>query len=127
MLGFILSLVQAINKEAKMVKVGNGNPSYLAMLLSLILPGLGQIYLGKWLRGLILFLGVALGGTIIYLNSLPVDSWEDIMRFDDFADWLKQRQLDNANAIPPSDAPDMIEEMDENQGYHLWTFENDKK
>ena len=86
MLGFILSLVLAINQEVKMVQVGNGKRSYLGMLLSLILPGLGQIYLGKWLRGLILFLGVALAGTIIYLNSLPVDSWEDLMRFDDFTD-----------------------------------------
>ena len=127
MLGFILSLVLAINQEVKMVQVGNGKRSYLGMLLSLILPGLGQIYLGKWLRGLILFFGVALAGTIIYLNSLPVDSWEDLMRFDDFTDWWKERRSDNTYAIPPSNAPDVMEEMDENSGYHLWTFENGKK
>lgn len=110
-----------------MVQVGNGKPSYLAMLLSLILPGLGQIYLRKWLRGFILFLGVALGATIIYLNSLPVDSWEDLMRFDEFTDWWKERRLDNTNSVPPSDTQELLDEMDEDPGYHLWTFENGKK
>lgn len=110
-----------------MVQVGDGKPSYLAMLLSLILPGLGQIYLRRWLRGFILFLGVALGATIIYLNSLPVDSWEDLARFDEFADWWKERRSDNTNVVPPSDAEDMIQEIEEDPGYHLWTFESGKK
>ena len=110
-----------------MVQVGRGKPSYLAMLLSLILPGLGQIYLRKWLRGFILFLAVVLGGALIYLNSLPVNGWQDLTRFDDFTDWWKERRFDGANAVQSSGTPDIVEEMEERPGYHLWTFENGKK
>jgi hypothetical protein len=110
-----------------MAQVGNGKPAYLAMLLSLILPGLGQIYLRKWLKGFIIFLGVALGGTIIYLNSLPVDGWQDLTRFDDFTNWWEERRFGNTNAVPSSDVPDMAKGREERPGYHLWTFENGKK
>ena len=109
-----------------MVQVGSGKPSYVAMLLSLILPGLGQIYLRKRLRGFILFLGVALGGTLIYLNSLPVDSWDDLTSIDDFTGWWEKGRSDNTNTVQSLDAPDVEEEIEES-GYHLWTFENGKK
>ena len=110
-----------------MVRVGDGKPSYLAMLLSLILPGLGQIYLRRWLKGFILFLGVALGAAIFYLNSLPVAGWEDILHFDDFADRWKERQSDNTSVVPPSDTEDPMQEIEEELGYHIWTFETGKK
>lgn len=109
-----------------MVQVGSGKPSYVAMLLSLVLPGLGQIYLHKRLRGFILFLGVALGGILTYVNSLPVHSWEDLTSFDDVADWWEERRSDDTNAIQSSDAPDMVKE-EEKPGYHVWTFENGKR
>ena len=111
-----------------MVQAGDGKPSYLAMLLSLILPGLGQIYLRKWLRGIVLFFGVAFGATLIYLNSLPIDGWQDLTSFDDFTDWWEERRSDNTDAMQSSDAPPDTAEGEENgQGYHLWTFENGKK
>lgn len=110
-----------------MVKVGSGKPSYVAMLLSLILPGLGQIYLRKRLRGLILFFGVALGGILIYLNSLPVESWDDLASFDDFTDWWEERRSDDTSTVQSLDSPDVMEEIEETPGYHLWTFENGKK
>ena len=110
-----------------MVQVGSGKPSYVAMILSLILPGLGQIYLRKRLRGFILFLGVALGGILIYVNSLPVDSWDDLASFDDFTDWWEERRSDNTNTVQSLESPDVMEEIEERPGYHLWTFENDKK
>lgn len=109
-----------------MVQVGSGKPSYVAMLLSLVLPGLGQIYLRRRLKGSILFLGVVLGGILIYVNSLPVDSWEDLTSFDDLTDWWEDRRSDDTNAIQSADAPNLVEE-EENPGYHLWTFESGKK
>ncbi|MDE0298049.1 MAG: hypothetical protein OXN17_05415 [Candidatus Poribacteria bacterium] len=110
-----------------MVQGGGAKPSYIAMLLSLFFPGLGQIYLGKWLRGFILILGVGMGGGLIYLNSLPIDDWRDLARFDDFTRWWEERRLNNTEEVQPSDTPDMAEEKEEIPGYHLWTFENGKK
>ena len=56
--------------------------SYPAMLLSIIIPGLGQIYLRKILKGIIIFIGVISAIALIYANSLPVTSWSDLVRLD---------------------------------------------
>ena len=56
--------------------------SYRAMLLSIIIPGLGQIYLRKILKGVILIVGVISAMVLIYANSLPVNSWRDLTRID---------------------------------------------
>lgn len=56
--------------------------SYRAMLLSIIIPGLGQIYLRKILKGIIIFIGVISALVLIYANSLPVNSWQDLTRID---------------------------------------------
>ena len=62
-----------------MVKVER---SYCAMLLSMIIPGLGQIYLRKLSKGIILFIGILSSMLLIYANSLPVTSWRDLTRLD---------------------------------------------
>ncbi len=54
--------------------------SYRAMLLSMIIPGLGQIYLRKPLKGIIIFIGIISAMMLIYANSLPVTSWRDLIR-----------------------------------------------
>ena len=56
--------------------------SYLAMLLSMIIPGLGQIYLRKILKGGIILIGAISAMVLIYANSLPVTSWRDLIRID---------------------------------------------
>ena len=56
--------------------------SYRAILLSIILPGLAQIYLRKPLKGIIILLGIISAMVLIYANSLPVDSWRDLTRID---------------------------------------------
>ena len=56
--------------------------SYRAMLLSMIIPGLGQIYLRKLFKGVIIFIGIILAIVLIYANSLPVTSWRDLTRLD---------------------------------------------
>ena len=62
-----------------MVKAGR---SYRAMLLSMIIPGLGQIYLRKILKGTLIFIGIISATVLIYANSLPVTSWRDLVRLD---------------------------------------------
>ena len=57
------------------------NRSYVAMVLSAILPGLGQLYLGQFLKGFIIFLIFASAFGIFYLNSMPVEEWRDLVRF----------------------------------------------
>jgi len=64
-----------------MVEIGTGKPSPIAMLLSLIFPGLGQLYLMKIRKGLILFFVAAMGLLIIYANSLPLDKWSNLWKF----------------------------------------------
>ena len=56
--------------------------SYRAMLMSMIIPGLGQIYLRKLFKGVIIFIGIILAVVLIYANSLPVTSWRDLTRID---------------------------------------------
>ena len=57
--------------------------SFLAAFLSLLLPGLGQVYLRTPAKGFLYFLGVSLGALLVYLNSLPLTSWRDLIRFDE--------------------------------------------
>ncbi|MYE91534.1 hypothetical protein F4X33_21350 [Candidatus Poribacteria bacterium] len=56
--------------------------SYRAMLMSMIIPGLGQIYLRQLFKGIIIFIGIILAMVLIYANSLPVTSWRDLTRID---------------------------------------------
>lgn len=56
--------------------------SYRAILLSMILPGLAQLYLRRPLKGIIILLGIASAMLLIYANSLPVNSWHDLTRID---------------------------------------------
>jgi hypothetical protein len=64
-----------------MVEIGTGKPSLIAMLLSVIFPGLGQLYLMKIKKALILFFVAAMGLLIIYANSLPLDNLSDLWQF----------------------------------------------
>ena len=56
--------------------------SYRAMLLSIIIPGLGQIYLRKIFKGIIILIGVISAMVLIYANSLPVTNWRDLTRIN---------------------------------------------
>ena len=110
-----------------MTEVGAGKRSYLAMLLSLILPGLGQVFLRKPLKGLILFLGVASAGAIFYINSLPVSSWQDFTRFDGTKEWWAAGRSDGTEAESASTDPNSPGVQEEKPTYHLWTFDDGKK
>ena len=95
-----------------MVKVER---SYCAMLLSMIIPGLGQIYLRKLSKGIILFIGILSSMLLIYANSLPVTSWRDLTRLD-----RPETPVDEQHA--ETDNP-TLEDKDQKQwrGYPLYT------
>ena len=89
--------------------------SYVAMVLSAILPGLGQLYLGQFLKGFILFLIFASAVGIFYLNSMPVNEWRDLVRF---------------KPMPKTETTtDNTEDSEERPEYaiHIWTFDDGEK
>ena len=65
-----------------MAEIGTGKPSPVAMLLSVIWPGLGQLYLLKIRKALVLFLLAAIAAFIIYANSWPIHNFSDLWRLD---------------------------------------------
>lgn len=91
------------------------NRSYVAMILSAILPGLGQLYLGQFLKGFIIFLIFASAFSIFYLNSMPVKEWRDLVRF---------------KPIPKTETTtDNTGNSEKQPGYaiHIWTFDDGEK
>lgn len=89
--------------------------SYVAMLLSAILPGLGQLYLGQFLKGFILFLIFASALGIFYLNSMPVKEWRDLTQFKP--------------AAKAETTTDNTEDTQKQSSYaiHIWTFDDGEK
>ena len=95
-------------------RVASSN-SFGAMILSAIIPGLGQLYLGQFPKAILLFTIFASAIGIFYLNSLPVTGWDDLMRF-------KPAMQENTSA-------DEIENSEAQEPYsiHLWTFDDGEK
>ena len=79
--------------------------SFFAMILSAVLPGLGQIYLNSTIKGFILFIVYISSIGIFYINSYPVRGWDDLMRFK-----------------PVPENQRTAEETD--RSIHLWTLDN---
>ena len=97
--------------------------SYCAMLLSMIIPGLGQIYLRKPSKGIILFIGILSAMLLIYANSLPVTSWRDLTRLDRPETSLDEQHAEGqTEAYSETDDP-TLEDKDQKQwrGYPLYT------
>jgi hypothetical protein len=86
--------------------------SYVAMVLSAILPGLGQLYLAQFVKGVIIFLIFASAVLLFYLNSLPVRGWSDLMRF-------KPAAKEDAKADSTG-----TDETQEPYEIHIWTFDD---
>ncbi len=97
--------------------------SYCAMLLSMIIPGLGQIYLRKLLKGIILIIGVISALLLIYANSLPVTSWRDLVRLDRPETSLdEQPAAGQMDTYSDTDDPTVAdEEQKQWRGYPLYT------
>ena len=89
--------------------------SFVAMLLSAILPGLGQLYLGQFLKGFVIFLIFATAFGIFYLNSMPVKEWRDLVQFKPAAkEDVSTDDMDNAQEHP-------------HYAIHIWTFDDGEK
>ncbi len=86
--------------------------SYVAMFLSIILPGLGQLYLGHFLKAFIVVFGVASALGIVYLNSMPVEDWRDLTRFKP--------------PVKTETTEDETGNAAKSPGYaiHIWTFDD---
>ena len=89
--------------------------SFVAMILSAILPGLGQLYLGQFPKAIILFVIFASAIGIFYLNSLPVTGWDDLMRF-------KPATQGNTSTDGTENS-----EAQEPYSIHIWTFDDGEK
>lgn len=96
-----------------MAEANPGSRSYRAMFLSVILPGLGQLYLEQFLKGAIILLVFACAIGIFYVNSLPVTEWRDLMRF-------------RPHSETAADGPGSSETQPD-YAIHLWTFDNGEK
>ena len=88
------------------------NRSYVALVLSAILPGLGQLYLAQFVKGVIILLIFSSAVLLFYLNSLPVQEWSDLMRF---------KPATQADTQTDSTGNDEAQEPYE---IHIWTFDD---
>lgn len=89
--------------------------SYSAMVLSALLPGLGQIYLGQFVKGCIILFVFVSAIAIFYINSYPVRGWQDLIRFQPIVQAETQTN-DKTNT-----------ETDSESSIHLWTLDSGKK
>lgn len=89
--------------------------SYLAMVLSLFLPGLGQLYLGQYLKAFAILLVFATAIGLFYLNSYPVNEWSDLWGFISESE---DSNSSNSGAENGSKSEGSI---------HLWTLDSGKE
>lgn len=120
-------MVEPVSARAGMRNSGS-NPSepvyirsYVAMVLSAILPGLGQLYLSQFVKGVIIFLIFASAATLFYLNSLPVTEWRDLLRFR--AATKADDRSGNASADEVLDSNELMKPYE----IHIWTFDDGEK
>lgn len=89
--------------------------SFVAMVLSAILPGLGQLYLGQSPKAIVLFFIFVSAIGVFYLNSLPVTEWDDLMRFKPAT-----QERTSADGTQNTEVP-------EPYSIHIWTFDDGEK
>ena len=86
--------------------------SYTAMILSGIIPGLGQLYLHRLIKAFIVFFIFLTGVVLFYLNSYPVRELSDLLRF----------QSNSGSGFVADDSDDAVVE----NAIQLWTFDDGK-
>ncbi len=86
--------------------------SYTAMILSGIIPGLGQLYLHRLIKAFIIFFLFLTGVVLIYLNSYPVRELSDLFRFES----------DASSGFVAGDSDDETVQ----NAIQLWTFDDGK-
>lgn len=86
--------------------------SYTAMILSGIIPGLGQLYLHRLIKAFIVFFIFVTGVVLFYLNSYPVREFSDLIRF----------QSDAGSGFVADESGDSVGE----NAIRIWTFDDGK-
>ncbi len=86
--------------------------SYTAMILSGIIPGLGQLYLHRLIKAFIVFFIFSTGIVLFYLNSYPVREFTDLLRF----------QSNSSSGFVSGDGDDTAVE----NSIQLWIFDDGK-
>lgn len=120
-------MVEPVSARAEMGNSGGNSGgsvyvrSYVAMVLSAILPGLGQLYLGQFVKGVIIFLIFASAGALFYLNSLPVTEWRDLLRF------RSATKADDRSNNTSADRAQDSDELMKLYEIHIWTFDDGEK
>ena len=87
--------------------------SLFAMLLSIILPGLGQVYLRRARMGVIFLFGVLTGFGIVYLNSWPVQSWRDLTNFREAKEILESQKTKEGIKLNPQKLKEALENIED--------------
>ncbi len=95
--------------------------SPLAMLLSAVLPGFGQLYLGRFPKGVLLLALFSSAVALFYLNSLPVTEWQDLLRFRTTPAPAATDETERTGASTES------AEAQEAYAIHVWTFDDGEK
>ncbi|SVC92997.1 uncharacterized protein METZ01_LOCUS345851 [marine metagenome] len=83
------------------------------MLLSIILPGLGQVYLRRARMGVIFLFGVLTGFGIVYLNSWPVQSWRDLTNFREAKEILESQKTKEGIKLNPQKLKEALENIED--------------
>ncbi len=86
--------------------------SYTAMILSGIIPGLGQLYLHRLIKAFIVFFLFLTGVVLFYLNSYPVRELSDLFNF----------RSDYSSGFVAGDSDDGAVQ----NAVQLWTFDDGK-
>ena len=100
--------------------------SFLAAFLSLLLPGLGQVYLRTPAKGFLYFLGVSLGALLVYLNSLPLTSWRDLIRFDEAHTIIESQKSEEGFNIDLDKLKQTAEKIEQKPHQELFEHEEQK-
>lgn len=120
-------MVEPVSARAEMGNSGghSGGPlyvrSYVAMVLSAILPGLGQLYLAQFAKGVIIFLIFVSTVALFYFNSLPVTEWRDLLRF------RSATKADDRSDDTSVDSAQDSDELMQPYEIHIWTFDDGEK
>ncbi|MCG9128621.1 hypothetical protein JT359_13565 [Candidatus Poribacteria bacterium] len=88
--------------------------SYPAMVLSVLFPGLGQLYLGQYFKAIIILIGFLSAVGFFYLNSYPVKEWKDLLQFNFYAE---NKKIIHTNTDVNFNNEGSI---------HLWTLDSGK-
>lgn len=71
-----------LQSDAKQQMQSSPPRSYTAMILSGIIPGLGQLYLHRLIKAFLIFFVFLSGVILYYMNSYPIREFRDLVRFE---------------------------------------------